>query len=377
MGEEYPFLARETIRVRTPAQHTGVEAALAARLGAPQWARLATRPRAQPSFALLAEAGGRPCGHALIGHERRRLGASTLDVAELALAADVPEAEAPLLAAAVAAAAGASLPLLTLRGAPAALGAYGLAPCALAWEVRLPAAGGGGRGLRPAAPADAEDLGALAAAAWAGLPLAPQRAPPDWRWLLDAPEGWLLLEDSRGRPAAYARLVGARVVEAAAADAGAARELVVALAERGAAALALPLASGVARAAALMGGAAAAGAPRADDPAELWGLVELAPALEALAAELAGRLERSRYAGWAGAVRLEGAAGAATLRCGGGRVAVEAGAGPVDVMVGALGLAGAAQLLLGYRQPADLRATGELRCADVDLGLLDVLFPAL
>jgi len=58
-------------------------------------------------------------------------------------------------------------------------------------------------------------------------------------------------------------------------------------------------------------------------------------------------------------------------------VTVAAGAGPADLLVGGLGLAAAAQLLLGYRAAADLRATGELRCADVDLGLIDALFPVV
>lgn len=377
MGEESPFLARETMIVRTAMPRSDAGEALEARIGPPAFARLLARPRAQPGFFMLAAGQAGPRGHALLAHERRGLGALSLDVAALTLAADEPAAIEPLLAAAVTAAAEADLPFLTVRGAPAELAAFGLAPCALSSVTSLPSPAGPAAGLRPATADDAEDLAALADATLAGLPRAPRRAPPEWRWLLDAPEGWLVLEDRRGRAAAYALLAGDTVVEAAAADAGAARGLVSALAARGARALALSLAHGVSRAALLLGGTATTRAPVSGTPAELWGVVDLAAALGALGGEQERRLARSRYAGWEGAVRLEGAAGAATLRCTGGRVWVEEAPGPVDVMVGGLGLTAAAQLTLGYRQAADLRATAELRCADVDLGLLDVLFPAL
>lgn len=377
MGEESPFLAQQTMKVRTAEPGSEAAAALEARLGAAALARLLTQPRRRPTFALVATGANGPRGHALIAHERYGLGATSLDVGVLTLAADEPAAVEPLLAGAVAAAAEAELAFLTLRGAPQEFAAYGLAPCALVSEVRLPPDLDAAPALRPTTPSDEDDLAALANATLAGLPLAPRRAPPDWRWLLDAPARWLVLEDRRGRATAYARLAGDTVTEAAAADGGTARDLATALAAHGARTLALPLAHGIARAALLMGGTATVGAPSADAPAELWGVVDLVAALDALSDELARRAAHSRYAGWEGVVRLEGAAGSATLRCTGERVLVEEAAGPVDVMVGGLGLAAAAQLTLGYRQAADLRATGELRCADVDLGLLDALFPAL
>lgn len=42
-----------------------------------------------------------------------------------------------------------------------------------------------------------------------------------------------------------------------------------------------------------------------------------------------------------------------------------------ELRVDRIGLGAAVQLLLGYRAAADLRATSELRCADVALGLVD------
>jgi len=104
-------------------------------------------------------------------------------------------------------------------------------------------------------------------------------------------------------------------------------------------------------------------------------VVDLLAALEQLAPALTRRLAYSRYAGWSGVVRLEGEAGEATLHCQTDRVKAEVAGGPTAVLISGLGLSAAAQLLLGYRAAADLRATGELRCADVDLGLLNVLFP--
>jgi hypothetical protein len=374
MGEEYPFLTPQTTIVRTPEHQPRDEHALAEWFAPAALERHRARPRGRPAFTLLAEAAGSAVGACLLAHERRALGAAALDVAALELRSARAELLEPLLAAAASAAADAGLPFLTLRGAPAAYAAFGLAPCALRSAVALPPLPPAP--LRHVSAADAEDLAALAAAL-PGLPLAPLRAPPDWRWLLAAPQGWLALDDGRGRLVAYGRLVGGTVVEAAAADAGAARTLLGGLAGHGARTLALPPAHPVARAALLLGGAGRLDTPPADGDAELWGVVDLPAALEALAPELARRLAGSRYAGWSGAVRLQGDAGAATIRCAAGAVEASGAPGPVDVIVGGLGLAGAAQLILGYRQAADLRATGELRCADVDLGLVDVLFPPL
>lgn len=350
----------------------GLAAALGARIGPLTLERQRARPRGG-ARAALAEDGGAYHGHALLAHERRRLGDASLDVASVELVAATAAAREPLLAGAVELAAEASLPFLVLRASPAAFAPFGLAPCSLRSRVALPPSSGDAA-LRLAGPQDLDDLAALADTVDAVTPLGPARAAPDWRWTLAAPEGWLVYEDGRGRVAGYGAVAGDVVYEAAAADAGAARALIAGLAAAGAVALHLPLDHGVARAALLAGGVAEVRPAQGGEEHELWGVVDLAAALGAVAPAMLRRLGRSRYAGWEGAVRLRGPAGSATARAGGGVVVVEAGPGPADVTVSELGLAAAAQLLLGYRAAGDLRATGELRCADVDLGLLDILF---
>jgi hypothetical protein len=149
------------------------------------------------------------------------------------------------------------------------------------------------------------------------------------------------------------------------------------LVAQGVTALRLPLVHRVARAALLLGGRALVQLPDGPARRELWGVVELGAALLALAPELSARLAASRYAGWQGRVRVAGAFGDLVLRCDGAEVLPELSAGPADVTIDRLSLGALAQLLLGYRAAADLHATGELRCADVDLGLIDSLFPVL
>jgi hypothetical protein len=105
------------------------------------------------------------------------------------------------------------------------------------------------------------------------------------------------------------------------------------------------------------------------------GVADLPAMLEALAPELAARLARSRYAGWSGGLRLELDTGRATLLLDDGRVAVVDGTRPADVRLRRVTLPALAQLLLGYRAAADLRATGGLDCDDAALGLIDGLFP--
>ena len=105
--------------------------------------------------------------------------------------------------------------------------------------------------------------------------------------------------------------------------------------------------------------------------------MDLPAALEALAPEFEPRLERSRYAGWSGNLRVEIETERVTLAFVEGRAAVIDGSRPADVRLRQVGLPALAQLLLGYRAAADLRATGGLDCDDSALGLVDALFPSL
>jgi hypothetical protein len=66
-----------------------------------------------------------------------------------------------------------------------------------------------------------------------------------------------------------------------------------------------------------------------------------------------------------------------TLAFAEGRATVIDGSRPADLRLRQITLPALAQLCLGYRVAADLRATGGLACDDSALGLLDVLFPAL
>jgi len=359
---------------------------LEATAGAVAVARQLERPRAQPGFALLARAGQATAGYALLAHTRHRLGAAAVEALELAtLVAGGVAAREALLGAALAAARAAGLPFLALRRAAAAFAEYGLAPAAFSSRLTMPGAPADAR-LRPVAPDDLDDLAALHAAAYAALPLSPLRAAPDWRWLLTGGAALLVHEDGRGRAAAYAQIgpgVGGLVVrEAGAADGTAARALVSALAAqageaRGELALELPPEHIVARAALQLGAELTMRAPDPGEPTRLWGVVDFPAALAALLPELEARLAASRYAGWSGRVAIELGGEPVVVAFTAGRPGLAPPDRPPDVALRDVGLAALPQLLLGYRDAGDLRAAGDLRCADTDLGLLDALFPAL
>jgi hypothetical protein len=118
-------------------------------------------------------------------------------------------------------------------------------------------------------------------------------------------------------------------------------------------------------------------ASKPTDRTPLAGVVDLPLLLEALAPELERRLARSRYAGWSGNLRMEIETERITLAFAEGRATVIDGSRPADLRLRQITLPALAQLGLGYRVAADLRATGGLACDDSALGLLDALFPAL
>jgi hypothetical protein len=254
--------------------------------------------------------------------------------------------------------------------------------------------------LRPTSAADLDDLAALYSTSYRDQPLAEARAMPDWRaWLAEDHAG-LALEDTRGRVIAYAAITtndqrpttngdtsvigrwSLVVAEAAVADAGAARALIAALAAqaqaRGMRKLTLRLAPAhiVAQAALHLGGSARiAATPEVTGHTALAGVVDLPAMLETLAPEFERRLAASRYASWSGNLRVEIETERITLAFESGRVAVIDGSRPADVRLRQVTLPGLAQLCLGYRAAADLRATGGLACDDSALGLIDALFP--
>jgi hypothetical protein len=354
------------------------------------------RPRYRPAFTRIAERTGAIAGYALIGHERLRLGAATLDAGRIVALDILPKEHdgehfVALLGDCLRVLVEEGLPLTILVGPADLYAPFGFAPYRFDADVYL---SGGARAaelarlLRPAAQGDLDDLAALFEASYHTLPLTEVRAAPDWRrWLFDQ-HTVLALEDTRGRVIAYAAIAhgppedALTVAEAAAADAGAARQLCRALLARTRdqqpLCLALAPWQSVAQAALQLGGAARIGAtPARAAETALAGVVDLPVLLETLVPEFDRRLAISRYAGWSGNLRIEIETERITLACENGRVTVIDGSRPADLRLRQVALTGLAQLCLGYRTAADLRATNDLACDDSALGLLDALFPAV
>ncbi|MFN8503194.1 sterol carrier protein domain-containing protein [Kouleothrix sp.] len=353
--------------------------ALAGALGMqPALDRHLRAPRYRPGLTRLAERAGALVGAALLSHRRLQLGAASLDAGALVWLPPPGGAEA--LAAQLGDCLGVlvdeGLPLVLLEGDAAALAPFGCALFRLESWVDLPDLPGPRPALRPASAADVDDLAALYDASYAGVALHEARAAPDWRaWLADHTA--LVLEDGRGRVVAYAApaVSAPSIAEAAAADAGAARLLLRGLLAVAGAPLRLllPPAHPLAQAALQLGGTASQRA-YSTAPAALAGVVDLPGLLAALAPELERRLAASRYSGWGGSLRIELEAERVTLAFEHGRATVFDGTRPADVRLRQVALPALAQLCLGYRSAADLRATGELACDDAALGLIDALF---
>ncbi|GAB4210260.1 MAG: hypothetical protein OHK0022_42990 [Roseiflexaceae bacterium] len=346
---------------------------------AAELARHLARPRYRPGFTLLAERAGRVAGFALLAHERLGLGQATLEIGRLAaLVAPDDVLLEGLLGEALRVLSEQGLPFVTLHGQATRFEAFGFAPVRYQARVDLPPVTAAAPVLRPVEPDDQETVAALYAACYADLPLHQVRVAPDWRAWLAGPLRVLLLDDRRGRAAAYAALDDAGlVVEAAAADAGVARTLLAALVATDAGTLALPPQHRVAQAALLLGGTARIAAAPPGTPAELAGVVDLPGALAALAPELARRVAGSHYAGWRGNLAIETAAERIALAFAPGQVGLAADNTPAGIRLRNVTLPALAQLCLGYRPAADLRASGGLACDDADLGLIDVVFPTL
>jgi hypothetical protein len=353
------------------------------------------QPRYRPAFTRIAERAGRIAGYALLGHERLRLGAATLEcgrIAALDPTQDDPGAFIALLGDCLRALAEEGLPLALLDGSPADYGAFGFAEYRFSSAVNcrpldLPQ----GAPVRPVHDQDREDIAALYEASYGQLPLTQIRAAPDWRhWLAGERASWAL-EDARGRLIAYAAgdshpaqqpHAPLAIHEAAAADAGAARSLCLALlrqAREQAVQVQLHMSPwhALAQAALQLQGQLTLTAPGPYGRLQLAGVVDLPLLLEALAPELERRLKHSRYAGWSGNLRLELETERIVVAFADGRASVIDGSRPADLRLRRMDLPALAQLCLGYRAVADLRATGGLDCDESALGLLDALFPVV
>jgi predicted acetyltransferase len=384
----------------TPADLTRLRAFVAARGAAALSVleRHLVRPRYQPAWTRIAERAGQIAGYALIGHERLRLGTATLEAGriaalELSPADHDPHEFAALLGDCLRVLIGAGLPLALVRGSaatytPFGFAAYHFSSAAEFWQLDHAHTDL----LRPVVEDDLEDLAALYESSYGQLALATLRAAPDWRHWLAHNQMVLGLEDSRSRLVAYALLgadqthdpqIALEIDEAAAADAGAARSLCAALLGRARKRhyelvhLTLSPQHIVAQTAMQLGGNIWIECPKPTDDMPLAGIVDLPLLLEALAPEFERRLARSRYVGWSGNLRMETETERITLAFAEGRATVIDGARPADLRLRQITLPALAQLCLGYRVAADLRATGELACDDSALGLLDALFPAV
>ncbi|HEU5101064.1 MAG TPA: sterol carrier protein domain-containing protein [Roseiflexaceae bacterium] len=354
------------------------------------------RPRYRPAFTRMAERAGQISGYALLGHERLRLGAATLECGRLAAldaGQDDPGLFTTLLGDCLRVLAEEGLALALPHGSLDKYGPFGFAEYCLDSTVKCwdPDQHQGDQ-LRPALEADLEDITALYEASYSRLPLTQIRAAPDWRhWLASQRAVWGL-EDTRGRLVAYAAIearapdeprAALEIDEAGAADAGAARSLCLMLLrqaqEQDNALLLLRLSPWhvVAQAALQLQGQITLAAPQPVSDMQLAGVVDLPMLLEALAPELERRLELSRYAGWSGNLRLELETERIVVAFAEGRASVIDGSRPADLRLRRINLPGLAQLCLGYRAAADLRATGGLDCDDAALGLLDALFPVV
>lgn len=351
------------------------------------------RPRYRPAFTRIAERDRQIAGYALIGHQRLRLGAATLEAGRIAAFELLPTEPEPsqfaaLLGDCLGVLVEEGLALALVCGPTATYAPFGFAPYRFLSQVQLGSqsyAAAPEPALRRATEGDLDDIAALYDAAYHALPLTAARSAPDWRFWLAGAHPKLVAEDNRGRVTAYAAIdpeaAGLTVAEAAAADAGVARVLCRALQQyahtRG---LELVLALApwhvVAQAALHLDGMARLAVDHQGGNA-LAGVVDLPLLLEALAPEFERRLARSRYAGWSGSLRLELDTERITLAFADGCATVIDGSRPADLRLRQITLPALAQLCLGYRVAADLRATGGLACDDSALGLLDALFPAL
>lgn len=339
-------------------------------------ARHLAQPRYRPALTRVVEQNGELLGAALISHRRLRLGLATIEsvaIDALLLGPDLPRDE--LLGDCVGTCYDEGLPLALISGAANEFAAAGFARYQFAVRSRLPANRNANLRLRAATPADVSDIAALYEASYRHISLAESRVMPDWpAWLHN--NAVVVLEDSRQRVGAYAVLYDDGVVEAGAADSGTARELLSALGAASTAQhLALPGIHSVTQAALQLGSRVQVRGYNDAEPAPLAGIVDLPGLLGQISPELERRLALSRYAGWEGSLRFELAAERVTLVFAQGRATVFDGTRPADIRLRQVELPALAQLCLGYRTAADLRATGELRCDDTVLGLIDAIFP--
>jgi hypothetical protein len=335
-------------------------------------------PRLLPGMLQIAETDGAIQGCVLVRPSRIQIDGAILECGIMTVApANLdPDLLEPLLAGCLAALVDTGATLVFVEGLAHSLAQFGLATYRYHTELSLPTILPTLRPyLRPVTAADHDDIAALYDATYRLLPYSELRSPADWR-------SWPMIgtafacEDGRGWVIGYLLLSDQRVIEAGAADAGAARMLIAALA--GAASwLHLPMAHPITQAALHMGGELHIRASQPQEHAPLAGVLDLAGIFAQLLPVCERRLAGSRYDRWSGTLGIAMHHEQIVLVFTNGQAMLLSGTNASDVWLRRVSLGGLAQLLLGYRSCADLRATRDLACDDTALGLLDVLFPIM
>lgn len=329
-------------------------------------------PRYQPALHLLAETDRGEQAIGLITHTRWQRQLAQFEVGEVELFGSThADVTATLLAAAAETAVAAGMAWLRCALPLSLAGQWGMIPATL--DSRVAWRGGNGT-LGLATFDDVADLVALDQHAPAPRCVIPLRYEADWRWQI-ATQPPLVARDRLGNVIGYAMLYGESVIEGRAVDAGAARELLSRLPHT-VRELWLTPDHPLAQAALELGATLTVRLPPDDAVTPVWIAIDPLAALRSQQPALAARLATSRYAGWEGSIGLRGEWGSARIECRAGAVQISAGAGIADVEVTQITIGGLSALLLGRRSASDLRATGDLRCASYEVGVLEALFPA-
>ncbi|NOK72078.1 MAG: hypothetical protein GFH24_608290n376 [Chloroflexi bacterium AL-N5] len=361
------------------------------------------RPRYQPGFTCGLEQDGALIGYVLLRHVRWRFGAAILDVGMIeALYLDTTHHSQHLLETLLyelfRVCYDNAFALVGLQGHHASFTPFGFAPYRFQVLTQIavderPELQSTHR-LQSYSTDRMDECAALYEANYRTSALTDLRVAADWRMWGDTTPHIHILEDAQGRTLAYAvQHQGMpsnelRIVEAAAADVGVASSLIDHL-QRYAYAnnathigLALPSYHPVIQAMLQCGGTSHIRTQTTRDNltnglVDLAGVIDLPMILSALQPDLERRLASSHYATWSGSIQFVLARQQITLTIANGHTVVEEGLAPAQIWVHIHSLETAAQLLLGYRTSADLRAHGTLQCTDTALGLLDILFPTI
>ncbi len=328
-------------------------------------------PRFRPDLHLFVTTDSGDQAIGLVTHTRWQRQLARFEVGEVELAgSNHPDLVVALLAAAAETAVAAGMAWLRCPLPLSVAGQWGMIPATL--DSRVAWRGGDGS-LALATLDDVADLVALDQHAPAPRCAVPLRYEADWRWQIAA-QPPLVARDRFGNVTGYAMLYGESVIEGRAVDAGAARALLSRLPDT-VRELWLTPDHPLAQAALELGASVSVRLPPDDAITPVWIALDPLAALRSQQPALAARLAASRYAGWEGSIGLRGEWGSARIECRAGMVQISAGAGIADIEVAQITIGGLSALLLGRRSASDLRATGDLRCASHEVGVVEALFP--